>query len=315
MRSMFFTLLLSAMALLAAACGQADTGSGEMASDPAQTPAAQEERPSVTIGSTNFAEQEIVAEMYALVLEEAGFPIERRYQLGSREVVLPALQNGDIDAYPEYVGTALEFLSGGAGEATSDTQATTEKLRERFAQDGIVVLEPSEAQDRNTLVVTQETADELGLATVSDLEGKAGELTLGGPPECPQRPLCIPGYEEVYGLEFGDFRSLDAGGPLTVEALEDGTIDVALMFSSQGIIADKGWVALEEDKDLQPAENLVPVLREEVATEELTTLLNEVSAALDTEKLIELNRQVDVDGDAPADVAERFLTDQGLIGS
>lgn len=293
---MFFGMLLAALALFSAACGQ-----GEQPGE-------------VIVGSTNFPEQELLAEMYALVLEDAGFTVERRFQLGSREVVLPALQNGDIDLYPEYVGTALEFLNGGAGEATPDTAETTELLRERFAEEGITVLEPSEAQDRNALVVTQETADELSLSAVSDLEGQAGDLTLGGPPECPQRPLCIPGYEEVYGLEFGEFVSLDAGGPLTVEALEDGTIDVALMFSSQGIIADKGWIQLEEDKDLQPAENLIPAVREDVVTADLETRLNEVSAALDTPGLVELNRQIDVDGEAPADVAETFLTEQGLIG-
>ncbi len=298
-------LLLAALSLIAAACN-GDTG-GDAAGDDG------EERGSVVVGSTNFAEQEIVASMYAAVLRDAGYEVEERFQLGSREVVLPALQNGDIDVYPEYVGTALEFLGGGAGEATSDTDETTELLRERFAEDDISVLEPADAQDKNALVVTQETADELGLETVSDLSDPAEELTLGGPPECPQRPLCIPGYEDVYGLQFGEFVSLDAGGPLTTSALENGDIDVALMFSTQGVIAERGWIMLEDDQGLQPAENIVAVIRDDVLTDEIRDLLNEIAATLTTEDLTELNRRVDVDGENPSTVAEDYLREEGLL--
>ena len=303
-RSTVLTPLLTLLVLVltAAACGSEEPGAG--------TPA---ERGTVIVGSTNFAEQEIVASMYAAVLEDAGYTVDRRFQLGSREVVFPALQNGEIDLIPEYVGTLLEFVSGGAGLATSDTQESIELLREELGDD-LVVLEPAEAQDKNALVVTQETADELGLESVSDLQGQAGDLVLGGPPECPQRPLCLPGYEETYGLDFGEFRALDAGGPLTVSALQAGDIDVALMFSTQGVINANDWVLLEDDQGLQPAENLVPVIRAEVLTDEIRSLLNEVSAALTTEALTELNRRVDVDGEAPADAAQAFLQEQGLVG-
>jgi osmoprotectant transport system substrate-binding protein len=300
-------LLLAALSLIAAAC---DGGGGD---DAAGDGDGGEERGSVIVGSTNFAEQEIVASMYAAVLREAGYDVEERFQLGSREVVLPALQNGDIDLYPEYVGTALEFLGGGAGEATSDTDETTELLRERFAEDGISVLTPAEAQDKNALVVTPETADELGLAAVSDLSDVAGELTLGGPPECPQRPLCIPGYEEVYGLEFGEFVSLDAGGPLTTAALANGDIDVALMFSTQGVIAERGWIMLEDDGGLQPAENVVADDRDDALTDEVRELLDAIAATLTTEDLTELNRRVDVDGEDPSAVAEDYLRTEGLL--
>lgn len=322
-------LLLLALALVAAACGDdggqdGETGTQGTAPDTEETPTAgggdaaadgtdDAERGSVVVGSTNFSEQEIVASMYAAVLADAGYDVEERYQLGSREVVFPALQNGDIDLYPEYVGTALEFLTGGAGEATSDTEATTERLREELADDGIVALEPAEAEDKNALVVTAETAEELGLSAVSDLEGRAQELVLGGPPECPQRPLCLPGYQEVYGLEFQEFVPLDAGGPLTTAALDSGDIDVAVMFSTQGVIAERGWVLLEDDQGLQPAENLIPVIREDVLTDEIRELLDGIAAVLTTEDLTELNRQVDVEGEEPADVAEGYLREQGLL--
>lgn len=310
---------LLVLALLLSACGGGGGGGGDDDGDAEETAGAGteagddgEDLGTVVVGSTNFTEQELIAEMYALVLEQAGASVERRFQLGSREVVLPALQAGDIDVYPEYVGTALEFLNGGAGEATADTEATTELLREAFGEE-ITVLEPAEAQDKNTLVVTAEAAEEHGLAAVSDLQGVAGELVLGGPPECPQRPLCLPGYEETYGLEFAEFRSLDAGGPLTVSALQNGDIDVALLFTTQGVISANDWVSLEDDQGLQPAENVVPVLRTEIATDELTSALDEVSAVLTTEALTQLNERVDVDGEAPADVAQDFLVSEGVI--
>ena len=266
----------------------------------------------ITVGSTDFSEQLIVAEMYRGALEAAGIEADDAYNLGAREIVEPALEEGEIDLYPEYVGTALEFLNGGAGEATADTDATTEKLREAFGEKGIEVLEPAEAQDKNAIVVTPELAEEHSLATISDLEDVAGELVFGGPPECPERPLCLQGLEDTYNLDFKEFRSLDAGGPLTVAALEDGKIDVALMFSTQGIIADKGWVTLEDDKGLQPAENIVPVIRSEVLTDEVAEVLDAVSAKLTTEEMTELNRRVDVDQEDPETVAAEWLADNGF---
>lgn len=313
-------LLWLALALVAAACADSDdeatdeaaAGDEPTAAEASPAPAA-EDRGELVVGSTNFDEQELVAEMYALALEDAGFTVERRYQLGSREVVLPALTSGEIDVYPEYVGTALEFLNEGAGEATGDTQATTDLLRDRFGEQGVDVLEPSEAQDKNGLVVRPETAEEYDLETVSDLSGVAEELTLGGPPECPERPLCIPGYQETYDVEFGDFRALDAGGAVTIEALESGEIDVALLFTTDGVIAANDWVLLEDDQDLQPAENITPVIRSDVNTEAATDALNSVSEVLTTENVTEMIRQLRVDGADPAQVAQDFLTEQGVI--
>ena len=267
----------------------------------------------MTIGSTDFTEQQVVAEMYALTLEDAGYTVDRRYQLGSREVVFPALQSGELDVTPEYVGTLLEFINGGAGEATADTQETLDLLLEQLP-DGLTMLAPSEAQDKNALALTQETADELGASAVSDLEGEAGSLVLGGPPECPQRPLCLPGYEDTYGLDFASFTPLDAGGPLTTAALNDGDIDIGLVFSTQGAIAANNWVVLEDDEGLQPAENITPAVREEVLNGEIEELLDGVSAVLTTEKLIDLNRRVDIDGEAPEDAALSFLEEEGVLG-
>jgi glycine betaine/choline ABC-type transport system substrate-binding protein len=142
----------------------------------------------------------------------------------------------------------------------------------------------------------------------------AEQLTLGGPPECPERPFCIPGLEETYGIEFGDFKPLDVGGPLTVKALENGQIDVALLFSTSSVIGDRGWVVLEDDKELQQAENITPVVNQEAADPGIAELLNQVSAALTTENVTELNGRVEIDGEDPADVAADFLESEGISG-
>jgi osmoprotectant transport system substrate-binding protein len=293
--------VLLGLALLGSACG-GDDGAGGANGD-SQGP--------LTLSSADFTENEIVARMYALALEQAGFEIEGNYQLGARAVILPEFESGGIDVYPEYIGSALEELSPGA--ATADTEESLSLLREQFEERGGTVLDAAEAQDKNGLVVTQETADELGLANVSDLAEAAGDLTLGGPPECPERPLCAPGYEETYGITFGEFVPLDSGGPLTSEALASGDIDVALLFTTDGIIAENEWVLLEDDQGLQPAENLVPVVRTEILTDEIEEALNSVSAVLTTEALTELNRRVNADAEDPEEVARTFLVDEGVL--
>lgn len=141
----------------------------------------------------------------------------------------------------------------------------------------------------------------------------ASQLTLGGPPECPERPFCIPGLKETYGIEFGDFKPLDVGGPLTVEALRNGDIDVALLFSTSSVIGDEGWVVLEDDKSLQNADNITPVVRTEVLDDTITERLNAISAALTTENVTELNGRVEINGEDPDGVAADFLQSEGLL--
>lgn len=141
----------------------------------------------------------------------------------------------------------------------------------------------------------------------------ASQLTLGGPPECPERPFCIPGFQETYGIEFGNFVPLDVGGPLTVEALQNGEIDVALLFSTDPAIQENGWVLLEDDKQLQSAENITPVVRQDAMDPAIEERLNAISAALTTETMTELNGRVSIDGEDPADVAASFLEENGLL--
>lgn len=142
----------------------------------------------------------------------------------------------------------------------------------------------------------------------------AEELTLGGPPECPKRPFCLPGLKDTYGIEFGDFKALDVGGPLTVKALENGQIDVGLLFSTSSVIGDRGWVVLEDDKNLQQADNITPIVNEEASDPAIAELLNPVSAALTTENITELNGRVEISGEDPAAVAKDFLESEGISG-
>jgi osmoprotectant transport system substrate-binding protein len=287
-----------ALALVAAACG---SGDGAVDGDP------------IKVASFGFNESVIVAEIYAQGLEANGYEVERKLNLGSREVVKPALESGEIDLVPEYIGSLAGFLET---EQSADSQTTWENARTAFEDSGVTLLQYSPAQDKNAYVVTAETASELGLSTVSDLQPVAGDLIFGGPPECPDRDLCLKGLIDVYGLEFAEFKSLDAAGPITIAALEGGEIDVALLFSTQGIIAEKGWVSLEDDQGLNPAENLVPAIRTEVVDaygDDLVALLESFSEALTTEDLTELNKRADLDQEDPAVLAEEWLIRFGFV--
>jgi osmoprotectant transport system substrate-binding protein len=287
-----------ALALVATACG---SGDGAVEGEP------------IKVGSFNFNESVIVAEIYAQGLESNGYTVERSLNLGNREVVKPALESGEIDLVPEYVGSIAGFLGV---EQSADSQATWELAKAAFEELGVTLLAFSPAQDKNAYVVTAETAAEYDLTAVSDLEPVAGELIFGGPPECPDRPLCLQGLEEVYGLQFAEFVPLDAAGPITIAALEGGEIDVALLFTTQGIIAANGWVSLDDDMGLNPAENVVPAIRTDVVDaygDDLVALLESYSEALTTEDLTEMNRRADIDQEDPVTLAEEWLTDNGFL--
>ncbi len=286
------------LALVATACG---SGDGATEGDP------------IRIASFNFNESVIVAEIYAQGLEANGYTVERQLNLGNREVVKPALEAGEIDLVPEYTGSLGGFLEV---EQTAEEEAMWEAAKTAFEELGVTLLAFSPAQDKNAYVVTAETADEFALTNVSDLQPVAGELIFGGPPECPDRPLCLQGLEEVYGLQFAEFVPLDAAGPITIAALESGEIDVATLFTTQGIIAANGWVSLEDDMGLNPAENLVPAIRTEVVDaygDELVALLDSYSAALTTEDLTAMNARADIDQEDPALIAEEWLTTNGFV--
>ena len=295
--------LLAAVLLIAGACGDDDTDSSADVPD----------GPTITIGAQDFGESAILAELYGQALENAGYPVAQQSLGGFRDVVYTSFESGDINFTAEYAASALEFLNGGAGEASGDIEPTAEALSAQLDDLGLVALDPSPAVNSNSFVVTQETADELGLGAISDL---TDDLRLGGPPDCTENASCIPGLQSVYGIDLsGRFTPLDGGGPLTVAALEGDEIDVAILFSTDGTIADKGWVVLEDDMGLTNADNIVPVTSTAVIEaygDELVSLVDRVSAALDTSGLAELNRLVAIElGDADA-VAADWLADNGF---
>lgn len=312
------------LVLLLGACGDSgddtDSGAGSGSDDTSDAAGGDTEgtcstfsgSEELTVGGTNFSEQEIVAEIYAQCLEAAGYDVDTKLKIGARDIVLPALEKGDIDLYPEYVGTLLTHLKG---TPTSDVDKTVTDLQAALASKNLEVLEPAEAEDKNGFAVTKKTADDLKISSLSDLKGKEGDLVFGAGPECEQRPLCLIGLKETYGLSFKEVKKLDSGGPLTKDALEKGDIDVGLIFTSDGAVAARGFVVLEDDKNLQPPDNVVPIVRKDVLKGDLEELLNSISAKLTTEGLSELNKQVDIDKADPADVAKAWLEENGFLAA
>ena len=269
----------------------------------------------ITVGSFDFPESVLLADIYAGALTAQGFPVRVLPDLGPRELVDPALMSGLVQVVPEYSGSALEFVSLGRQPATSDVTATGRALAGWAAGRGLVAGRPSAAQDANVIVVTAATAARYGLRSVAGLARVAPRLAFGGPPECPERVYCQLGLKQVYGLRFRVFLPLDAGGPLTLQALQAGDIGVALLFSTDPAITTDHLVVLADDRGLQPAENVVPLVRRDAVARygpRLLTVLDTVSARLSTGSLRALNAQVELRGDDPRLVAQSWLRAQGL---
>jgi osmoprotectant transport system substrate-binding protein len=297
--------VLLALALVASACGSGgddESGGGGGGGS--------ESKGSITVGSDAFPEAQIVGEMYALVLEQEGYEVERQLDLESREVRLPAMEDGQVDVAPEYLASLLSVVDPEA-EASTDPAEVSETLQARLEEMNLEILPYSEAVDTNAFVVTQETADEFGLSAVSDLAGPAGDMTLGAPAECPKRPYCIPGLKDVYGVEFGDFRPLEYGAA-TVQALSAGAIDVALLFSTDPLIEENELVLLEDDKNLQSADNIAPLAHVDVASD-INSILQPVTDSLTTDGVTALNARVAIEHEDAATVAQEFLEEEGIL--
>ena len=258
------------------------------------------------IASFDFEESELLAELYAQVLESGGTPVVRLGQVGPREVVAPALELDRIDLVPEYLGTA----SGHFGATSNDVTGLSEAVAPR----GLVVLRPAEAEDVNVFVMKTDAAESNGFTRLSDLVDFAPTATLGATVECPDRPLCLPGLRDTYGLTWADFqpqRSL----LLTADALLSGEIDVGLMFSTSAELNTPRLLVLEDDRRLQPPENVVPIVRSDALDRwQLTGLdpLAELSDRLTTEDLRAMNERVG-DDEPIESVAQSWLASVGLL--
>jgi osmoprotectant transport system substrate-binding protein len=313
-RSIVLGAALLALALLAGACASGGDDEPTDGSPSAAGTETEEPKGSLTVGvSAAFAENEVVAEMYAQVLENAGYMVSREFNLDSRDVGDAALLEGEIDLKPEYLAYELPTLDPEA-DATGTPDEVAARLQEAAEANGLTTYAYSPANSTNAFVVTSETAEELGVASMSDLAAVSGDLVLGGPPDCAKRDFCIKGLSDVYGIEFAELRPLDFGGPLTVEALRAGAIDVGLLFSLDPTIYSEGWVILEDDQGLQPAGNFVPLVRQDVDSDELRAVLDPVTESLTDENMLDLVGRIVIDEEDIAEVATSHLEDAGLLG-
>jgi osmoprotectant transport system substrate-binding protein len=271
-------------------------------------------KPTITIGSTNFEEQEIVANMYGDVLAHAGYPVKVEPALGTRAIVVPAIEHSQIDIEPDYAASLLGYLNGGTPQAAGDQIATAITAdNKKLASSGVTVLPASKALDTNVFAVTKATAKKDHLTTISSLKPYASKLTLGGPPECPTFAGCEPGLKSVYGLKFAGFKSTDEAGPLSVAALKNNEVQVVELFSSDGNVLNNNFVALTDNKHLEGADYIVPVVRTSVATPAVKAALAKLNAKLTTNAITKLNVKVTSDKQQPAAVAKSWLQSQGLI--
>ena len=263
----------------------------------------------IVVGSANFPENVLLAEIYAGALSAKGVKVEKKLNIGSRETYIPALQDGSIDLMPEYTGVLAQYFNKDA--KATDAEGVYTELKAAVPAT-LTVLDKSAAEDKDAVVVTKATADKYKLKTIADLQPVAKDLTLGGPPEWKTRLTGVPGLKKVYNLDFKTFRPLDAGGPLSVQALKNGQVEAVNLFTTDPSVAANGFVILEDPKSLFAAQNVVPLITKSKVNDTISTSLNAISAKLDTATLGDLVKQVVVDKKDPAVVAKEFLTANGL---
>ncbi len=268
----------------------------------------------IKIGSKNFTEQFIVAELYAAALENAGFKVERKINLGGTLVAHEAVRTGAIDLYPEYTGTGLNAVMKAQGVTETDPEKVRGMVKTFYEKEfNLTWLKPSGINNGYAIIVRPETAKEFNLKTLTDLGRASGKLKLGAGTEFVDRRDGIKGLREVYGAEFAEFRQF-AALRLRYDALTQKQVDVANGFSTDWQIAAEKFVALDDDKSLFPPYFLAPVVRPDIAANaKIVETLEKVGALLDNPTMQELNRQVEVDKKEPRQVAAEFLKAKGIV--
>src|SRR4051794_22952482 len=320
------TLVVIAASLALAACGSSNddkttsssssSGSKTTASNSgAITSNSANSSKTVTIGSKNFTEEFILGQIYAQALKAAGYNVKTQLNLGSEQIAFKAVKSGQVDAYPEYTGTALtSFFKRKATDVPHDEQEAYQEAKAEFAKEGLAALPPTPFTDSNGVGMLKSKADSLGIKTISDLKGKDSSLSFSGTPECPQRPDCLLGLKEVYGLKFKKVTAVDPG--LRHKVLDSGKTDVSIVFTTDGQIAQGKEALLEDDKHLFPPYNVTLVFKDAALKKlgpdaQKTVVL--VQKGLTTEAMQELNSRVDIDKQTPAAVAKAYLTESGYI--
>jgi osmoprotectant transport system substrate-binding protein len=306
MRTRLVVALISTLALTACGANNDPLSSDNQGGGSSNSPS------TVTIGSANFAESELLGEIYAQALEAKQVQVKRQFNIGARELYLKALQDGSIDLLPEYNGALLSALAkGGAPAGVSKPDDVLAALK-KVLPAGTEVLDQSAAEDKDTLTVTQATATKYNLKTIDDLKPVANKLSIGAGPEWQERYQGLKGLKSLYGVVFKTFKPLDAGGPLTVNALLKGQIDVGNIFSTDSSISTNKLVVLDDPRNLYLAENVLPLIRSQANNPTVSGALNAVSAKLTTENLTTYLAKVQVDKQDTKVVAKAFLTDNGL---
>ena len=290
-----------------AAAGGASSGAAEGSSpSPATYPAG---TGSITIGSAAFPENVLLADIYAGAMSAKGVKVSKKLQIGERPVYIKALQDGSIDMVPEYSGSILSYFDKSATATAPDAvyAALQQKLPTTLA-----VLNYAQAQDNDTIVVTQDTAKKYNLRTLADLCPVAGQLTLGAPKQFETRPDGVPALKSIYGISFKAFKPLDVGGPVTVSSLKNGQVDAADLFSTDPAIKGNNFVALTDSRNQFAAQNIVPLATKAKITQTIADAANAVSAKLDTDTLAGLVAKVQNDKQDPEAVAKAWLSQNGL---
>jgi osmoprotectant transport system substrate-binding protein len=273
--------------------------------------------PQIKIGSDGFYEAKLMAEIYGQALEAKGYTVDRTaIGIGARKVSAPALESGQFDLKPEYIGSGLAFYQ--AGKQTGDPKANQTELQNVLKAKGITVLDYSPAADQNAFVVRPETAQQFNLAKMSDLTPVAGQLKFGVATDCPTNPVCGKALKDSYGIDVSKAKLLSACDTPMVQALKGKTIDVGELCSTQPDIVVNGWTVLQDDKQTQPADNIAPLVRDDYLAklsdaEGFKKILNDVSAAMDTATLTDLGKQVSVDNKDIVEVAKSWLQSKGLV--
>ena len=317
-RALFALLAALVLALGFAACGggpERGEEGGEARANLIEENAANNDV-QITVGSKNFTEQFILGEIYAQALEVAGFDVRKQLDLGSEQVALRALEDGEIDAYPEYTSTALtSFFDVPAEDVAADAQQAFEESRADFRERDLTAFPPTPFSSANAVGLLTERADELGVSSISDLEGLSEDLTLYGSPECRQRVDCLVGLQENYGLDFKEFTAVDIGR--RYEVLDNGDADLSILFTTDPqLFVSDNYVILEDDRDVLPAGNVLFVARQQTADEagrDFGDTVERVQENLTLDVMQELNARVDIDGERPQEAAERYLKEFGYI--
>lgn len=297
-RTLTLAATFASAALALSACGTVESLEGRSNMDAS----------TIIVGSQDYYSNEIIAEAYAQALEGAGFTVERQLRIGQREVYMPEIEAGAIDVFPEYTGNLLQYLDQNASAHTSEEVYTA--LQTALPM-GLRALDQAPAADQDSYVVTAEFAHAHSLTSIGDLAG-AGALTLGGNSELQTRPYGPTGLSQTYGVTVGFTPIEDSGGPLTVKALKDGDIQLANIYSSDPALADGTLRVLDDPKGLFLASHVVPLASSRV-NDEAAAVINRVSAAMDAEDLVEMNRASTADQKSASQIAREWLISEGLL--